>query len=431
MMPIRRSIHHFFTDAGRPQCCGFIRVVTVAVALATCHAPVTAATPWRFALDDGTVRTGDLTQLDGADVSFRTAAGEVNLAAANVRSIEPVEMPPITTAAAVRLWLSDGSVLAGDDVATSGGDLMIRQQAAEIAIPQNAVQRIAWNLLPGDSDPVGLLAVPQWQSAVPAVVESDLIVIQKSKDPELVFQCVPCAILSIDAEHVTVALDEDRIPVNRNRVAGLVWLRPPSDQRAAGAVVDLTGGRLLANEVQFLPDGLGFLIETAWSQTLTMPARSIRRIDLAAGRTVSLVALPAEETRVEPFFAGLAELQELATAFEPRIVTAEQSASATGPHMLLMPRTTMRWKLPAGVQRLRMQAEVERPQAGGADLVVVVDGTEAVRREIQPDSDDAGVIDLDIVGGRRLDIIVDFPADAGGRPAGLGRLRLLDPRLEK
>lgn len=394
--------------------------------------PAAAAPAWRLATAEGTSSLGELARLDASELVLIAADGEIRFPLASVRTIEPAERPAQAASLAVRVWLTDGSVLSSEDVATSGRDLTLQQQGREIVVPQDAVERIAWNPQSGDGQAGDLLQPPAWQSVVPAAVESDLIVIRKAVDPEPVYQAVPCAILSIDAEHVTVALDEDRIPVKRERVAGLVWLRTRRDAEVAGPVVDLTAGRLLTTGVQLQPETGDFQFTTAWSPGFTVPAASIRRIDLAAGRTVSLVTLPPEDIRVEPFFPRLAELDELAVAFQPRLLTAEQTASESRPQMLVMPRTIMRWKLPAGVQRLRMQALVERPQAGGAELAVVVDGTEVFRQAIHERAEaDSGFVDVDLLGGRRLEIVVDFPAVAEGSPSGLGRLRLLDPRLEK
>ena len=391
-----------------------------------------AAETWRFDGADGISRLGDLSRFDAVDIAFSSADGEVKLPAVGVRVVEPAEKPPVA-AARVRLWLSDGSLLAGDALETSGRNLVLEGQGFSLTVPQQAVAKTAWDLSGLGLDPLDLAAAPDWQSMVPPAADSDLIVIRKAAEPEPVYQTVPCAILSVDAEHVTVALDEDRIPVKRERVAGLVWLRAGNESQTAGPVVDFTGGRLFATEVRYLPERGDFQISTAWSSDLVIPAAFIRRIDLAAGRTVSLVTLPPEETGVEPFFAGLAELEELTDAFQPRFLTAEQAASLSegGPLILAMPRTVMRWKLPAGVQRLRMQADVERSQAGGGDLVVIVDGRELLRREIPVEVGEADRIDVDVAGGRRLELIVDFPADSADGQSGLGRLRLHDPRLEK
>ena len=390
-----------------------------------------AADAWRFDVADGGRQIGELARLTPSDVAFVSPDGEVSLPAAAVRVIEPVEKPPVA-AAATRLWLTDGSLLAGDAVETSGADLILTQQGRPLRVPQQAVARLAWNPSGDESESQTLTAAPDWQATLPAAVDSDLIVIQKATDPEPVYQGVPCAILSIDQTHVTVALDDDRIPVKRERVAGLVWLRAPLDAAVPGPVVDLVAGRVLTTAAAYLPEQYAFRFETAWSRDLVVPAAAVRRIDLAAGRTVSLVEQPAEETRVEPFFAGLAELDDLAVAFAPRILTADLAESAGGgPMIVATPRTSLRWKLPTGVQRLRMQAEVERPQAGGGELVVIVDGSERLRCAVSPEQPEAAVIDVDVAGGRRLEIVVDFPAAAASGQAGLGRLRLLDPRLEK
>jgi len=332
-----------------------------------------------------------------------------------------------------RLWLTDGSLLAGDHVRLDGSKLTLEQGDNRITLPQRAVAKLAWRLSPAETPQAGAATPPAWQSEVPAVMDSDLIVIRKAAEPEPIYQCVPCAILAIDEAHVTVALDEDQIPVKRERVAGLVWLRGEGDGAVSGPIVDLAGGRLLATEVRYLPDTDRFGVSTAWSSELTVPASAVRRIDLAAGRTVSLVTLSPDDVSVEPFFAALAERDELAAAFEPRMLSGDEAAEqgVRGPMIVALPRTTLRWKLPPGVRQLRMHAAVERPQTGGADLVVLVDGEERFRGEVTAEGDVGQPIDVDVSGGRRLEVRVDFPETASDRLAGLGRIRLLDPRLEK
>jgi hypothetical protein len=391
-----------------------------------------AAGNWRFDGADGSSQFGELTGLNASEVTFVSDAGQVTLPTLAVRVIEAVEKPKLSPVG-VRVWLADGSLLTGDALQTGSEGLTLQQQGEAFAVPLKAVSKIAWDLSGQGFEPADIMSIPEWQSSVPTAVDSDLIVIRKATDPEPVYQCVPCAILSIDAEHVTVSLDEDRIPVKRERVAGLVWLRAEMEAPLRSAVVDLAGGRLLATDVRFLTDRQVFQFDTIWTQGITIPADSVLSIDLAAGRTVSLVAVPPEETVVEPFFAGLVKLDELSPAFEPRIITAEQAASASvgGPLLLVTPKTSMLWKVPQGTQRLRMGVAVERPQTGGCDLAVVVDGTEVLRRNITSETDQAELIDVSVAGGRRLEIVVDFPAISRRGQSGLGRLRLIDPRLEK
>ena len=389
-----------------------------------------ASDAWRFDRADGTQVVGELRSLDAAGIVLGSADGEVTIALDEVRALEPVEKPA-AAAMDARVWLTDGSLLAGSSVQLEGREMSLEQGGTTLVLPQTAVAKVAWNLAGGE--PAVGAAAPVWQTAVPAEVDSDLIVIRKSVDPEPIYQCVPCAILSIDAEYVTVALDDDRIPVKRERVAGLVWLRAESEVQLQGPVVDLVGGRLLTREVQYLAESASLQVVTAWSPEVTLPVAAVRRIDLAAGRTVSLTTLPPEASSVEPAFAGLAEVDELGVAFEPRILSSGDIAAGgvSGPMILAMPRTVLRWKLPAGVRQLRMTAAGERLQGGGADLVVVVDGQERTRRAIASDGSAGVEIDVDVSGGRSLEVHVDFPSEPFGRLVGLGRIQLIDPRLEK
>jgi hypothetical protein len=88
-----------------------------------------AAGTWRFDGADGISRLGELSRFDAMDIAFSSADGEVKLPAVGVRVVEPAEKPPVA-AARVRLWLSDGSLLAGDALETSGRDLVLRGRAS-------------------------------------------------------------------------------------------------------------------------------------------------------------------------------------------------------------------------------------------------------------------------------------------------------------
>lgn len=339
-----------------------------------------------------------------------------------------------------RVWMEDGSVLSAGDVVLEEDRLWLVRSAGRIAVPASSVSRLAW-AAPGEVEPLrpGPPPDPVWKSEIPVTAEGDLIVIRKAADPQPTYQFVPCAILGIDGEHVTVVLDEDRIPVKRERVAGLVWLRGSGDRQRespTGPVVDLRGGRLLTSGVRLALESDTLSVVTDWSESVSIPLAEVLRIDLAAGRTVSLVDLAAEEVRVEPFFEGLSSIERLSRMFEPRFLTLPDGR----PAMLLAPRTRMQWKLPAGVRRLRLSAQVERPEAGGGELVIRVDDRELHRQAVVESAaagglaDDAAApsgIDIDVAGGRRLELLVDFPEASGGRLLGLGRVRVVDPRLEK
>jgi hypothetical protein len=142
-------------------------------------------------------------------------------------------------------------------------------------------------------------------------------------------------------------LDGERIPVNRGKVLGLVWVRPPAAKAtpATGATqVSIIGGALGASTVEWR-DG-----ELLLDGVIRVPGELLQSIDFAAGRTVALVAIEPETTSSEPFFGGLATLDGLAAFFAPRIVTPDNGQ----PAWLMRPRATATWRVPDDSRRFHV-----------------------------------------------------------------------------
>ena len=116
----------------------------------------------------------------------------------------------------------------------------------------------------------------------------------------------------------------------------------------------------------------------------------------------------------------------------------------------MRPRTVAVWRLPADGRRFRavVSPAAGRQAAGGAMVALAVDDREVFRRQIDATTMDDGttidgkmidgkmidgkvidgkVIDLDISGGRRLVVTVDFCGPGGTNAA----IRFTDPVIEK
>ena len=149
-------------------------------------------------------------------------------------------------------------------------------------------------------------------------------------------QCVPCAIVGITADAVRVVLDGETIPVKRERVVGLRWLREPVV--VGGIIVEVSGGMLSASRVEWSPAGL------VVDDEVRVPAAALRSIDYAAARTTRLAGLATDQLDVEPFFGSLADIKELAAAFRPRVIMAEEGDPRRD--LLIHPRTVAVWRVP-------------------------------------------------------------------------------------
>jgi len=350
--------------------------------------------------------------------------------------------------------LVDGSTIDGDDVAWDGsGPVVIVRAEGRVELPAARVRSVAWRAEG---------AAPGWIEAVPDGTESDLVVIGTAAGHEF----VECAIVAVSAEAVTVLLDEEKIPVKRSKVIGLEWLRDAKGVEGRSGpgrlVVDLRGGRLQADRVAWSADGL------VVDGVVRLPADTFAGVDFAAGRRMSLAAVAPDRVEVEPWFGGLGRSEGLASFFAPRTVPLAGAGAGGPPTIVMRPRTTVVWRLPADGRRFRgLFAPAAGAQTADATMVVVtVDDKELFRGRIDAASgagDGAGGVaggvaggaaggvagnavggavksnaaaephgsglplDLDVTAGRRLVMTIDFAAGGGIGSA----VRLVDPVIER
>lgn len=370
--------------------------------------------PWRVERGDGSTVEGELVRVDRERLVLSVDGTETAVPIADARAAE--RTPPATVGArAVRLLLVDGGWIDGDDVAWSGGELTLTRGDGPVTLPAARVRSVAWRRV-GDAGEPGA----DWLAALPEAPGSDLLVVGSADGQEF----VECAIKGVSPETVTVLLDEETIPVKRSKVIGLHWVRPEAATRGAGGVgVSLDGGTLRVGRVEWSPEG------TLLDGDVRLPAAALERIDWAAGRSVALASLPPERLEVEPWFGGLAKLPGLATHFGPRPVVPGDGFPRAG--LVLRPRTAAVWRIPPESRRFRASvAPAAGERADAAALIVVsVDDEERVRVRVDRATPlpDGVPIDVDLAGGRRLSLTVDF---VGGGDGGCA-VRLSAPVIDQ
>ncbi|NBV44638.1 MAG: hypothetical protein EBR86_03105 [Planctomycetia bacterium] len=367
-------------------------------------------------LVEGETVTGRLREITAAAVVLDVDGAERRVPVEGVRRVDTVgavatDRVAGRPAAGVVVWCTDGGWLGGDDFVWEGSGATVSaavlRGSVRWALPAERVLHVDWPRPDGSpatgATPSGTPAAPAWQADLPGDADGDLIVVGGD---EVTF--VPCAISGVSAEAVTVVLDGETIPVKRAKVLGLAFLRPAlvaAGPPAGSVAVSVTGGRLLAQRVGWSPAGL--VLDGA----LRLPGAEWHSLDYAAGRTVDLAGLTPERVDVEPFFGTLARLQGMASFFAPRPLAAGG--------LLLRPRTESVYRIPTGGRRFRASVApaVNRAVASRVAIVVRVDDREVFRSEVAATDPGAaaGPIDVDIAGGRRLTLLIDFggPADPG------------------
>lgn len=424
--------------------CGF--AIVVAAAAGAAEPPqVTVSTG-----DGGTV-AGTLAGIDAAGVRLTDSPPgsreSVMIPAERVRGVVRTGGGPTGEPRRLVAHLADGSTIDGDDVAWDGGAAIgLLRPEGRIEIPAARVRMVAWRN--ADGTPAG------WMGELPEGTGADLVVVGTIAGREVAGrEFVECAITAVAADAVTVLLDEEKIPVKRSKVIGLVWLRPAAADGAAGGrlVVSLRGGTVRADAIAWSPEGL------VLDDGVRLPADLFVGVDYAAGRRVSLAEVAAERTEVEPWFGSLSRGDGLAAYFAPRTIRPVVAGPTAPTAIVMRPRSRVVWRLPAESRRLRARVALHAgPQAAdAAEVIVTADDRELFRGrvdardgaaaesaagpELQAGRDVQGgdatpsprgggiVLDLDIAGARRLTVTVDFPAGGGLG----GAVRLIDPVIER
>lgn len=355
-----------------------------------------------------------LEKVDGTTVSGTLA--DVSATAATLVGADPVPIAGIRRIVAdtadvrgkVAVDCADGGTLSGDDFTWDGGPAVIAVPGGRVELPVDRVRSVTLREPRADGD-----AFPDWRTALPDEPQTDLVVVGKQEEAGERLDVVECAIAAVTPESVVVVLDDERIPVKRTKVVGLRFLRQAAT--AGGTRVELAGGGLAARSVAWTPEAL------VLDETVRLPAAALRSIDYAAGRTVRLETLQPERSETEPFFGALGRLDGLTASFAPRFV-----ADRGGQALVLRPRSLVVWRVPADARTFRtvVAAEPGR-QPGGEVLTVLLDDRELVRRRV--DDGGAAPVEIDVSGGRRLAIRLDFPSGGGmGCP-----LRFVAPVFEK
>lgn len=378
------------------------RSTWLALALVACGAMRAAAADGvRVERADGVLVEGTLGGIDAEGVALDVDGTPQRLPIAEVRTVERVPAPVSPGPAALRVILVDGGWIEGTDLSWDGTIVRLERHDGVVEIPVERARTVAWRR--GD-DPADAVPGAAWSATLPDAGASDLVVVASGEGQEM----VECAVKGVSDEFVTIVLDEQTIPVKRAKVIGIHWLRPAAEP-SGGIAVALAGGDLRARRVAWGADGV------VLDGGLSLPASAVTRLDWSAGRSVMLATTPPERVDVEPWFAGLSRVPGLAAALGPRVLPAGAGLPRGG--LLVRPRTTAVWRIPPEARRFRaaVSAAADARPGTAAMLVVAIDGREVDRRRLEaapagPDGVPAMPLDVDVAGGRRLSVTIDFGA---------------------
>ena len=336
--------------------------------------------------------TGSLASIDDETIRLDTPSGPRTFTVGQTRTVTRTKTDK-AEGPTVRLICVDGGRLSGTGFTADGELVTLAGPEGAATLPIARVRTVLWN---HGGEPEADGDRPAWLATLPEPADADIVVVAKGGD----VQFVPCAIVGVTPEKVTVILDGETIPVNRDKVVGLHWLREPAP--AGGIAVGVEGGSLHASNVAWGPGGLVI------DGVVRLPATALRSIDYAAARTVRLATLPTERLDVEPFFGGLREIEGMSDYFRPRVVGID---AAPARDLVMRARTVAVWRVPEG-SRSFSTAVSPVAISGGAVVAIALDEREVFRGAVDQSSlDQAGrlaIAAIPVGAARRLSITVDY-----------------------
>ncbi len=376
---------------------------------------------------NGPAVTGTLVEWNAQQIRLRTADGERTWETGQLQAVKPVDRgPPAAAQGDITIELLDGSLLRAETYLVRGGKSAGTLRGGR---PYEFRTRAARAVRFRGPHPA---LDEAWTAHRAARAAGDLLVIRKAGQgtDQVTLDVQPGMLHDVTAETVQFELDDERIPVKRERLEGLLYFSP-TDRELPDPLcrVEEVGGSVW-NVKSLRLDGQQLALETVGGIPVSIPLERLVAADFSAGNAVFLSDLDTESAEWRPFIESRAEL--LARFHQPR-----KDAVAGGGKLLtggqvfekglaVHSRTELVYRVPRGFRRFEARVGIDDRvrELGDARLIVSGDGKQlcdvAVTGRESPQD-----VSLDVSGVKRLVVLVDFGGNGDAADAViLGNARL-------
>lgn len=220
-------------------------------------------------------------------------------------------------------------------------------------------------------------------------------------------------VASISADGITVETDTGFSTLDFNVVVAIRMLPTPMDS-SVGMTARLslsTAGRVTVGALR-IDDRGRVLAELVFGEKITLPLRTIGRIDFAGGRWVWLsTRTPAKAQQTPMMNAPWPHRIDRNVRGGPLSVAGSESERGIGVHA----RSRLVYELDKQYSQFVTQFGIDDDSGPYADVVmrVLVDGEERVQREHIRAGTLYGPVRIDLRGANSLELVVDFGDNAG------------------
>ncbi len=371
-------------------------------------------------LDDKTV-SGTLAELSVQGVAVDTDHSRVSLNASRLLSIVARQPRPAEGPTSVVIALMDGSIVHARQCIVQGPTaFMTMSDGTVLKLPTKSIRFI--RLQPSSS------ADAEWARLMKTAVESDLLVVHKGTGLDY-HQGI---LHDISADEVQFNLDGEVLPVKRSKVFGVAYRHAgePALPAAVCRITDSSGSQWSVRSLT-LSDVLQWT--TPGGLALSEPLEAIAQVDFSSGKVLYLSDIQPDSTRWTPYFGGglPAAVERF---FAPRYDRGSDArrlqlgGSEYRKGLAIYSRTELVYRLPEGFGRLEAIAGIDDAVRPNGKVRLIVRGDQNVLFDAVLTGRDAPrPLDVNVMGVRRLAIVVDFAGSLGAGDC----LLLCNARLSK
>lgn len=345
----------------------------------------------------GEQHSGRLVRLDPTEAVLRVGERELRVPVRELLDVRFVSPEKATTPEhPIAVRLADDSQLIATQVTSDRGEATLTHpQLGTLRVPTKALQSI--RLASGDGGLEG-----KWNQLFGRDSRKDLLVIRKGD----VLDHLDGVIGTITPETVSFLIEEDEVPVKREKVFGLIYYRRDAQSIRPAARVEFGDGESLqARSVMF--DGREWKATLLSGGEVTLPAGSLRLVDFSLGKLRYLSAMEPREVRQVPYFDIVWKYREDGYLFGGPIRLGHKTY-ARG--LSLSSGTTLKYRLGGDYRRLQAVMGIDdRARSANGDLDVTIrgDGRKLFESHVKG-GDPPRDLDLDVSGVVEVEIEIGF-----------------------
>ncbi len=375
--------------------------------------------PFEVQTLDGRTITGPIVEIspakpDGGQPCYRvtidTDAGAISLSTDKLLQLSLVEKPAKRPeVSAVRVELLDGSSVAADDY-TVGGDrftlVLPNNHIVDLPVATVSAVRV---------QPHAATLVDQWSRILAMQLDADVLVVCNGD----VLNYHSGVLHDVTDKVVRFELDGEVLPIKRSKVYGLIYRRAADKSlpEPICELTDATGSRWSVRSLALTDEG-DIRLSTPCGATVVCRLSQVVQIDFSRGKVIYLSDLAPQSVEFVPFFGRGGAMPLLGRFFAIRNdVNLESAPLRLGgvqysKGLAMHSRTKVVYRLPGRFSRFKAVAGIDDGVRPHGNLRLVISGDERVLLDtVLTGADPPVPIDLDVIGVRRIAVLVDFASE--------------------